>query len=203
MRKVIVFKVENVLVNGFDERRNDELNAKRVVRELVGDEFFESEFVGKERKNGKVVRKVVGFGEMMKKLEEWERRFKEEGNIERLYWMRGVRKKLEVWEWNKNERMDVMRRRYSEESFGKRVIGIRDDLRLLERICERTGGKMVFVSGERRNNVEKLLWANGLREYEVESDLGFLEGMEEKDYVVFDSVESLDGMWGKIGLRRG
>lgn len=35
MRKVIVFKVENVLVNGFDERRNDELNAKRVVRELV------------------------------------------------------------------------------------------------------------------------------------------------------------------------
>ena len=36
MRKVIVFKVENVLANGFDERRNDELNAKRVVRELVG-----------------------------------------------------------------------------------------------------------------------------------------------------------------------
>lgn len=36
MRKVIVFKVENVLVNGFDERRNEELNAKRVVRELVG-----------------------------------------------------------------------------------------------------------------------------------------------------------------------
>jgi hypothetical protein len=35
MRKVIVFKVENVLVNGFDERRNDEVNAKRVVRELV------------------------------------------------------------------------------------------------------------------------------------------------------------------------
>ena len=36
MRKVIVFKVENVLVNGFDERRHEELNAKRVVRELVG-----------------------------------------------------------------------------------------------------------------------------------------------------------------------
>lgn len=36
MRKVIVFKVENVLANGFDERMNDELNAKRVVRELVG-----------------------------------------------------------------------------------------------------------------------------------------------------------------------
>jgi len=35
MRKVIVFKVENVLVNGFDERRNDELNAQRVVREIV------------------------------------------------------------------------------------------------------------------------------------------------------------------------
>ncbi len=50
MRKVIVFKVENVLVSGFDERKNDELNAKRVVRELVGDEFFEREFVKVEKK---------------------------------------------------------------------------------------------------------------------------------------------------------
>ena len=36
MKKVIVFKVENVLVGGFDEKRNDELNAKRVVRKLMG-----------------------------------------------------------------------------------------------------------------------------------------------------------------------
>ena len=40
MKKVIVFKVENVLVGGFDEKRNDELNAKRVVRKRVGDDFF-------------------------------------------------------------------------------------------------------------------------------------------------------------------
>ena len=50
MKKVIVFKVENVLVGGFDEKRNDELNAKRVVRKLVGDDFFEKEFVKGEKK---------------------------------------------------------------------------------------------------------------------------------------------------------
>lgn len=203
MRKVIVFKVESVLVSVFDEKRNDELNAKRVMRELVGDEFFEREFVKEERKNEKVLRKIAGFGEMKKRLDECERKFEEEGNVEKFYWIRGVRKRLEEWEGNKEERMDGMRRRYSEESFGKRVIGIREDLKLLERICEKTGGRMVFVSGERRNNVEKLLWSNGLRVYEIESDLGFLEGMDEKEYVVFDSVESLDGMWEKVGLKRG
>ena len=107
MKKVIVFKVENVLVGGFDEKRNDELNAKRVVRKLVGDDFFEKEFVKGEKKmvkekDGdlveKVVRKVAGFGVMKKRLEDCERKFEEEGDVEKLYWMRDVLRKLKEWE---------------------------------------------------------------------------------------------------------
>lgn len=44
MRKVIVFKVENVLVNGYDERKSDELSGRRLVKEIVGKEMFEREF---------------------------------------------------------------------------------------------------------------------------------------------------------------
>ena len=162
MKKVIVFKVENVLVGGFDEKRNDELNAKRVVRKLVGDDFFEKEFVKGEKKmvkekDGdlveKVVRKVAGFGVMKKRLEDCERKFEEESDVEKLYWMRDVLRKLKEWEGRKDERMDGMRRKYVDQSFGKRVIGIREDLKVLERICGVTGGKVVFVSGMNKNKL--------------------------------------------------
>lgn len=211
MRKVIVFKVENVLVNGYDERKSDELNAKRVVRELVGDEFFEREFVKGEKKmmkekDGdvveKVVRKIDGFGLMKKRLEEFERSYEKERDVEKLFWMRDVLRKLEEWEERKDERMDGMRRKYVDQSFGKRVIGIKDDLRILERICGVTGGRMIFVSEMKRNKVVGLLMSNGLKEFEVRGDMDFLKGVDEKEVVVFDSVESLGNMWGLIGLKR-
>ena len=211
MKKVIVFKVENVLVGGFDEKRNDELNAKRVVRKLVGDDFFEKEFVKGEKKmvkekDGdlveKVVRKVAGFGVMKKRLEDCERKFEEEGDVEKLYWMRDVLRKLKEWEGRKDERMDGMRRKYVDQSFGKRVIGIREDLKVLERICGVTGGKVVFVSGMNRNKVVGLLMSNGLKVFEVSDNMDFLEGMDEKEVVVFERVEELNDMGGKIGLKR-
>ncbi len=211
MKKVIVFKVENVLVGGFDEKRNDELNAKRVVRKLVGDDFFEKEFVKGEKKmvkekDGdlveKVVRKVAGFGVMKKRLEDCERKFEEESDVEKLYWMRDVLRKLKEWEGRKDERMDGMRRKYVDQSFGKRVIGIREDLKVLERICGVTGGKVVFVSGMNKNKVVGLLMSNGLKVFEVSDNMDFLEGMDEKEVVVFESVEELNDMWGNIGLKR-
>ena len=61
---------------------------------------------------------------------------------------------------------------------------------------------MVFVSEEKRSRVGNLLYNNGLRRFEVESGVGFLEGMDEKDYVVIDSVEDLEIMWKKVGLKR-
>ena len=211
MKKVIVFKVENVLVGGFDEKRNDELNAKRVVRKLVGDDFFEKEFVKGEKKmvkekDGdlveKVVRKVAGFGVMKKRLEDCERKFEEESDVEKLSWMRDVLRKLKEWEGRKDERMDGMRRKYVDQSFGKRVIGIREDLKVLERICGVTGGKVVFVSGMNKNKVVGLLMSNGLKVFEVSDNMDFLEGMDEKEVVVFESVEELNDMWGNIGLKR-
>ncbi len=148
------------------------------------------------------MRKIDGFGVMKKRLEEFERSYEEEGDVEKLFWMRDVLRKLEKWEERKDERMDGMSRKYVDQSFGKRVIGIKDDLRILERICGVTGGRMFFVSEMKRNKVVGLLMSNGLKEFEVRGDMDFLKGVDEKEVVVFDSVESLGNMWGLIGLKR-
>lgn len=199
MRKAIVFKVENVLVKGYDERKSDEMSGRRLVKEIVGEEMFEREFmkdVGKRKE-------VMSCGEMIVKMLELERRFEEEGDVMRKFWMRDVRKRMEEREEGKDKRLEGMRKKYSEDGFVRKVIGIRNDLIDLERICEVTGSRMIFVSGERRNKVENLLYCNGLRRFEVESDLMFLEGMDEREYVVFESVDDLRDMWVKVGLRRG
>lgn len=199
MRKVIVFKVENVLVKGYDERKSDEMSGRRLVKEIVGEEMFEREFmkdVGKRKE-------VMSCGEMIVKMLELERRFEEEGDVMRKFWMRDVRKRMEEREEGKDKRLEGMRKKYSEDGFVRKVIGIRNDLIDLERICEVTGSRMIFVNGERRNKVEYLLYCNGLRRFEVESDLMFLEGMDEREYVVFESVDDLRDMWVKVGLRRG
>ena len=199
MRKVIVFKVENVLVKGYDERKSDEMSGKRLVKEIMGEEMFEREFmkdVGKRKE-------VMSCGEMIVKMLELERRFEEEGDVMRKFWMRDVRKRMEEREEGKDKRLEGMRKKYYEDGFVRKVIGIRNDLIDLERICEVTGSRMIFVSGERRSKVENLLYCNGLRRFEVESDLMFLEGMDEREYVVFESVDDLRDMWVKVGLRRG
>ncbi|MBQ6185477.1 MAG: hypothetical protein IJK48_06370 [Bacteroidales bacterium] len=198
MRKVIVFRVENVLVNGYDEKKGDELNGRKFVKRMVGDELFEEEFV---KGNGKM-KEVMSCSEMIEKMLELERRFEDEGDVMRKYWMRDVRRRVEEREEGKDKRLVEMRKKYSDEGFGKKLIGIRNDLMDLERICEVTGSRMVFVSEVRKRRVENLLYNNGLRRIEVESDLGFLEGMDEKEYVVFDNVEDLRDLWVKVGLRR-
>ena len=44
MKKVIVFQVEGVLVNKYDEKRMDEMGGKKMIREMVGLDMFEKEF---------------------------------------------------------------------------------------------------------------------------------------------------------------
>ena len=197
MKKVIVFKVENVLVKGYDEKRIDESNGKKFVREYVGEKFFEEEFM-KEEEEEKV---VMSWEEVGEKLVELERRFEEEGDVLKKYWLRDLIKRLEEWEEGKEKRLVDLRKKFLEGIFEKRVIGIREDLKVLESICKIVGGRIIFVSDVRKGKVEWLLDKNGLRSYEVKEDMSFLEGEDENNVVVFESVEDLKDMWGKIGLK--
>jgi hypothetical protein len=194
MKKVIVFKVEDVLVKSVNVEGMDEVRGRKMVKGWVGEEMYGMEFV----KDGKEVMKLE---EMVGKMVVLEKRFEEEGNDEKRFWMRDLRRKLEGWLEERGNRMEEMRRKYM-EGFEKRVIGIRSELKDLERICEIVGGKMVFVSKERKGKVVGLLVNNGLREFEVVGDLGCLE-VDEKDMVVFEKEEELKDMWDKIGLKRG
>ena len=199
MKKVIVFQVENVLVKGYDEKRMDEMVGKKMVRKMVGDEMFEKEFVKKESRGKKV---MMGCKEMLEKMRELEKKYEEEGDVMKRYWMRDLRRKMEEWEEGKEKRMEEKRRKNLEYGFEKKVIEKREDLKDLERICERVGGKMIFVSGERKGRVEKLLKNNGLKVFEVMRDLEFLKEENEEDVVVFDSVDKLKEIWKWVGLRR-
>ena len=199
MTKVIVFQVENVLVKGYDEKRMDEMVGKKMVRKMVGDEMFEKEFVKKESRGKKV---MMGCKEMLEKMRELEKKYEEEGDVMKRYWMRDLRRKMEEWEEGKEKRMEEKRRKNLEYGFEKKVIEKREDLKDLERICERVGGKMIFVSGERKGRVEKLLKNNGLKVFEVMRDLEFLKEENEEDVVVFDSVDKLKEIWKWVGLRR-
>ena len=199
MKKVIVFRVEEVLVKGNDENRLEEMRGRVFVKKSVGEKVFEEEFYKEDGKKRKV---VMSCGEMVVKMVEMEKRFEEEGDVVKKYWIRDVRKKLEDWEDGKEKRLAERRKKFMDEGFEKKMIGKRGELKDLERICEVTGSRMVFVSGEKRSRIGNLLYNNGLRRFEVESGFGFLEGMDEKDYVVIDSVEDLENMWKKIGLKR-
>ena len=72
----------------------------------------------------------------------------------------------------------------------------------LERICEVVGGKMIFVSEERKSRVEKLLYNNGLRRFVVERSVECVKNEDSSDVVYFDSVEKLKELWSLVGLRR-
>ena len=194
MKKVIVFQIENVLMKVYDEKKMDEAAGKKMVKEMVGMEMFEKEF--KKEDGG-----VMECGEILERMRDLERKFEEEGNVEKRYWMRDLRRKMEEWEEGKEKRMEERRRKNLEYGFEKKVIEKREELKDLEKICERVGGRMIFVSGERKSRVEKLLNNNGLRVFEVERDLEFLKEVEE-EAVVFDSPEKLKEIWTLVGLRK-
>ena len=209
MKKLIVFQVENVLVKGYDEKRMDEVNGKKMVKEFVGEELFNEMFVrGKDedvKDDGDVgKRREMSVDGMILKMKDLEKRFEDEGDVEKRFWMRDVREKVEKWIEGKEERMMEMRRKNMESGFERKSILKKEELKDLEKICGVMGGKMVFLSGERKSRVERLLWNNGLRNFYVTSDLGSLvEEGKENEIVVFDSVEKLKDLWKLVGLRKG
>ena len=213
MKKLIVFQVENVLVKGYDEKRMDEVNGKKMVKEFVGEELFNEMFVrGKDEDVnddgdvGKEVgkRREMSVDGMILKMKDLEKRFEDEGDVEKRFWMRDVREKVEKWVEGKEERMMEMRRKNMESGFERKSILKKEELKDLEKICGVMGGKMVFLSGERKSRVERLLWNNGLRNFYVTSDLeSLLEEGKENEMVVFDSVEKLKDLWKLVGLRKG
>ena len=109
---------------------------------------------------------------------------------------------MEEWESGKIRRREEMRRNNMEYSFEKKVIGKREELKDLERICEIVGGRIMFVSGIRKGKVERLLYNNGLREFSVVKDLSLIKEEEMENVAVIDSFDKLKEMWGMIGLRR-
>ena len=209
MKKLIVFQVENVLVKGYDEKRMDEVNGKKMVKEFVGEELFNEMFVrGKDedvKDDGDVgKRREMSVDGMILKMKDLEKRFEDEGDVEKRFWMRDVREKVEKWVEGKEERMMEMRRKNMESGFERKSILKKEELKDLEKICGVMGGKMVFLSGERKSRVERLLWNNGMRNFYVTSDLeSLLEEGKENEMVVFDSVEKLKDLWKLVGLRKG
>ena len=122
MKKVIVFRVEGVLVKGNDENRLEEMRGRVFVKKSVGEKVFEEEFYKEDGKKRKV---VMSCGEMVVKMVEMEKRFEEEGDVEKKYWIRDVRKKLEDWEDGKEKRFAERRKKFMDEGFEKKMIGKR------------------------------------------------------------------------------
>ena len=195
MKKIIVFNVEGVLVKSVDVEKMDEVKGRKMVKGWVGNEMYVKEFV-KDENDG-----VMRLDEMVERMVDLEKGFEEEGDDLKRFWMRDLRRKLEGWLEVRCERLEEMRRKYL-DGFDKRVIGIRNELKDLERICGIVGGKMVFVSKERKGKVVGLLMNNGLREFEVVGDVDCLD-VDDKDMVVFEKEEDLKEMWNMIGLKRG
>lgn len=195
MKKIIVFNVEDVLVKSVDVEKMDEMKGRKMVKSWVGVEMYEKEFV-KEGNDG-----VMKLEEMVERMVVLEKRFDEEGDDLKRFWMRELRRKLEGWLELRCVRLEELKRKYL-DGFEKRVIGIKNELKDLERICEVVGGKMVFVSKERKSKVVGLLMNNGLREFEVIGDVDCLD-VDEKDMVVFEKEEDLKDMWNLIGLKKG
>ncbi len=158
MKKIIVFNVEGVLVKSVDVEKMDEVKGRKMVKGWVGDEMYGKEFV-KGGKDG-----VMRLDEVVERMVDMEKGFEDEGDDLKRFWMRDLRRKLEGWLEVRSERLEEMRRKYL-DGFEKRVIGIRNELKDLERICGIVGGKMVFVSEERKGKVVGLLMNNGLREF--------------------------------------
>lgn len=209
MKKVVVIRVEDVLVKKYDVKKVYDLRMKKMVKERVGSDFEE------EMKRMKV--KGSGVEELMGVVDGLERRYEDEGNGEKMWKMRGVKKFLEEMNERGGERMMEMEREYFEDGFEKRKIGCGEVLRDLERVSEvMKGFEMVFVSGLKKRSVENLLFCNGLSKVRVVGSFEELGEVEKEKVVMFGSkedvkemeergircVEGVKNVFEEIGLRK-
>lgn len=213
MKKVIVFRVEDVLVKDF----NREESLKRVV------------VIGENR-----IRRGVGLEEIER---EYRRkcRCKEDGCEELEKSIRELKGKIEG-ELRRNEvecRKKVERREKEfydvEFERSKFKVGVKEVLRVLKGM-EGMGVEVYFMSDYRKSKVGRLLWNNGMREVEVMSGSGDWvgrvldgSGKERRDVVLFSNKgsdkereeelnikverydvegEGIKGLFGKIGLKQ-
>ena len=203
MKKVIVFRVENVLVKDYDEVKMFDLKKRRLVKEML--EKVGLELEGKE------------WDEMKIEVIKWKEGFEKEGDVEKMMKMRDVLRRMDEIEEDGKEVMLEMKRKFMDGSFEKMKMGVREDLEDLERVKDRVGDmKMVFVSRYGRMRVKRLLKNNGLKEFEVVGSMDELEVVEKDNMIVFgneEDVKKMEGMgvksvlgvrdmWKEIGLIR-
>jgi hypothetical protein len=203
MKKVIVFRVEGVLVKDYDVLKMYDLKVRRLVKGMLKKENVELK--GEE------------WEEMKKEVEELKKGFEENGDVEKRLKMRNVLRRMEEMENEGKERMLEMRRKFMDGSFEKRKMSVREDLEDLGRVRDLVGDmRLVFVSGYGRMKVMRLLKNNGLKEFEVVGSMDELEVVEKENMIVFgceEDVEKMEGMgvksvlgvrdmWKEIGIIR-
>ena len=212
MKKVIVFKVEDVLVKDFNKedclKRAISIEINKLKRS-VGLDVLEKE-IKKKSKGGEDC-------ERMK--EEREEKWME---IERM---------VKIKEEEKKKWVDRRDREFYDREFERcKFKGcIRDILKVLKSMEKRMGLVVVFITDHRRSKVNGIMWNNGLRDVEVESCNGnWIErilddcGMSKEDVILFSNkqsdlengeewgikvenfrveLEGMNGFMGKLGLK--
>ena len=203
MKKVIVFRVEGVLVKDYDVLKMYDLKVRRLVKGMLKKENVEL--------------KGEDWGEMKKEVEELKNGFEESGDVEKRLKMRDVLRRMEEIEDYGKGVMLEMRRKFMDGVFERRKIGVRSDLEDLERMKEMVKDmRLVFVSRYGRMKVMRLLKNNGLKEFEVVGNIDELEVEEKENMIVFgceEDVKKMEGMsvksvlgvrdmWKEIGIKR-
>ena len=213
MKKVIVFRVENVLVKDFNKAESLDRAVAIETNKLkrsVGLDVLEKELKkkGKNDEERELVRKEC--------KEKW-------GEIEDKM----LKKIKEKGEWVERREREFFENEFERSKFKG---GVGEIMRVLKGLKERMNVEIVFVSSHRKSKVERVLWNNGLRDVEVESCSGcWVErivensGKDRGDVVLFSNdkgdlengelwginverlnveIEGVGGFMGKIGLKQ-
>ena len=205
MRKIIVFRVENVLVKDYDEMGMWELRMKKWVREMV------------KKECGVDMNDEKDLEGMKKRVEELERMYGDIGDLEMMIGMRNVGKRIRGVEEDREKMMEEMRRKFIDDSFEKRKIVVREDLMDLERVGRIVDGmRMIYVSGLGKMRVCRLLLNNGLKDFEVLERVEEIGEVDKGDVVMFGDERDLErlnemdmrcvvgvkDLWKEIGLKK-
>ena len=180
MKKVIVFKVEDVLVKDF----NKEDSLKRAVsietnrlKKSVGLDVLEKE-INKKVKHNEDCEELKE-----KSMEKWK---EIEGRV-RI-------KEMEKKEWVDRREKEFYDREFERSKF---MDGIGEIMKVLKGMKERLGVDVVFVTDYRKSKVEGIMWNNGLRNEAIESCNGnwierVLEdlGKSKEDVILFSNKQS-------------
>ena len=212
MKKVIVFRVEDVLVKDF----NKEDSLKRAVsietnklKKSVGLDVLERE-IKKKSKDEEDCEEL--------KLESMEKWKEIEGKVRM--------KEKEKKEWVDRRAKEFYEREFERSKFKG---GIGEIMKVLKGMKDRLGVNVVFVTDHRKSKVGGILWNNGLRDVDVESCNGnwierVLEdcGKSKEDVILFSNkrgdlesgeewgikvenfrveLEGMNGFMGKLGLK--